>query len=262
MGKSIIIAGKDSPDSIKFADGFILAQNTVILTGKETEISENTDTRVDNNYGVALVEQSSTTTTVAWNRSSPVSSRTLILEASNIYGKVDGVVLYFDEGYFARNSPELDTSGCSRCADEMILGYQYLTLESLRRFEKRNNASNPGTLVFVIKEASSESDAIRNPSLRDGGACVSSPIVASAAASFTAFAENIAAVYSEKEYVNIYLIKSDGTGDVGSKDDILGKWICDYIEANPGPVTAKKSVIWIKAGSKTVSSTFSFFGRR
>ena len=65
MGKSIIIAGKDSPDSIKFADGFILAQNTVILTGKETEISENTDTRVDNNYGVALVEQSSTTTTKA-----------------------------------------------------------------------------------------------------------------------------------------------------------------------------------------------------
>jgi len=262
MGKTIIVAGKDTPAVTKFSDGLVLAERKVILTGNETEIIEHTETTVDREVGVPKIEHSSSVTTVAWNKSSPVSSRTLILEAESIYGQLDEVILYFDEHWYAQKADMIDAQECAHGADDMILSYQYLTLEVLKRFEKRNSQENPGSLIFVVRESPSAADAVRNPSVRDGSSSIASPVVASAASSFVSFSENIAALYGDYGYVNIYLIKSDGIGEVASRDEMLSKWVCDYVDANSGLINAKKAVTWIKAGSKLTSGGFSLFGRR
>lgn len=262
MAKTIIVAGKDTPAVTKFSDGLVLAGRNVILTGKEIDIIEQTETTVDKDVGVSKIEHSLNVTTVAWSKASSVSSRTVILEAESIFDKLDEVVLYFDEHAYAQKADLTDAQECAHGADEMILSYQYMALETLKRYEKRNSPENPGTLVFVLRVSPSAADAVRNPSVRDGSSSIASPVVASAAASFEAFAENIAAIYGDYGYVNIYLVRSDGIGEVASRDEMLSKWMCDYIDANPGPLNSKKSVTWIKAGAKLGGGGFSLFGRK
>ena len=108
-----------------------------------------------------------------WSRPSPVAARTLILECERIFGNLDEVVLYFDESYFATKFHSLTMQNCSQTFDDALLGYQYLTLELLSRFEKNflMNASlgKPQTvpkLVFLIRNSVNEFDIKKNAALR------------------------------------------------------------------------------------------------
>ena len=244
MSKAILIAGKDLPDGSDFVEGAETKMRTVAVTaarGFKPAASPNV-------------------TAYEWLRTSPVRARSLVLDAETELNKIDEAVLYFDENYYAAKFNLLTPQECSQSADEMILGYQYLALELLSRFEKKYSM-NAGLeeknaapkLAFVIKKSSSEWDVSKNGALRSSVPMASGPLVAAATAAFQAFAENIAAIYGAREYVTILLARADAGNETARLDRSLGEWICSYmdeVDKLKNKITLKQSLNWIKAGSK------------
>lgn len=271
MGKTILVVGKNSPDGKKIADGFAFTGRQVVLSSNnisesfEEEISaEEKKASLDAYDEAKSIEAKSGMCTFEWNRASPVSARTLILQTENTYGKMDEVALFFDEEWYASHSDKIDSEQISRTSDEMIVGYQYLAMEALARFEKKNS-SEPGSLVFLLKEGPSVFDAIKTPGIRNGMRALSSPVVASASAAFSAFAENMAALYGDSPFVNIILVRSEKTSESDSTDEALGKWLGNYlegVETQKTKLTAKKSCQWIKPGAKPGAGTLSSIFKR
>lgn len=245
MSKSILIAGKYLPDATNFADGAEIKMRNVAIT--DPKISKET-------------VPASNIKTLPWSRPSPVAARTLILECERIFGNLDEVVLYFDESYFATKFQLLTMQNCSQTLDDALLGYQYLTLELLSRFEKNflMNASlgKPQVvpkLVFLIRNSVNEFDIKKNAVPRTDLRTPSNAFVAAAAAAFVAFAENIAAVYNSQEYVEIILADADFENEIAKTDKTLGQWLCDYLDeldTKKKPLSLKQSLSWVKAGSK------------
>ena len=259
MEKTILVAGKDMPDGKKFADGLSFSNRNILITGNDIDVpepSENNDDETSEQMNVLKGE-----TTAEWNRGSSLSARTLILQTENTYEKMDEAVLFFDEEYFASKADKMDAAECSRTCDDLISGYMYLTLEVLSRFEKKNSGGAPGKLVFVLQEGPCMVDALRSPVLRNGSNSIASPLVASAAGAFNSFAENIAAVYGDMEYVNIVLVRGDKGMEAAKSDDSLAKWLGSYLDSVDElkhKLTAKKSISWVKPGAKSAGS-FSLF---
>lgn len=262
MEKTMLVAGKDMPAGSKFADGVAFTGRNMVVTGSEsdalTAVSAETEAVDEQTQKIQVAKGLST---AEWNRNSSLSARTLVLQAENAFDKLDEAVLFFDEDYFATLAGKMDASECSRNSDELISGFQYLTLEVLARFEKKNAGGVPGKLVFLIKEGPSMLDALRSPLLRNGSNAIATPLVAAAAGAFTSFAENIAAVYGDMEYVNIVLVRGDKSMETVKSDDALGKWLGSYldaVDAMKGKLTAKKSIQWVRPGTKSPRG-FSFF---
>lgn len=132
MEKITLVAGKDMPAGSKFAEGIALTGRSVMMTGIEDEPavdSQNDDAGATKLSGVVSAE---------WNRGSSLSARTLILQTENTFDKMNETVLYFDEDYFASLAGKTDVSECAQNCDNLILGFQYLALEAIARFEKKN----------------------------------------------------------------------------------------------------------------------------
>lgn len=244
MSKTILIAGKDLPDGTDFVDGAEVKMRQVAVTAIKG----------------AKPATSPNVTAFEWQRTSPIRARTLILDAETAYKKIDEAVLYFDEGYYATRFNLLTPQECSQSCDEMVLGYQYLALEILSRFEKKYSMSAgleekapPSKLVFLIKNSLSECDAAKNPAARSSVSIASGPLVAAAAAAFQAFAENIAAIYGAREYVSIILARGDINNEAARLDRTFGEWICSYldeVDKQKNKPSLKQSLNWIKAGAK------------
>ena len=246
MNNSVLIAGKDMPAGGKFADGFVRGGRTVLITG--TDISEDQEIQSNQDFE-----------TFQWNRASSISTRALVLKAESQDQSMTEAVLYFDEEYFASIAEKMDMSECSKTSDQLILGYQQLTLELLNRFEKRfaSISNTPGKLVFIIKEGPNMADAIRSPVLKNGSSHIAGPLIAAAASAFTSFAENIAASYGDCDFVNIILVRGDDHNEVSKSDDQLSYWLSSYlneVDTQKSKLTAKKSINWIKPGSKGPSA--------
>jgi len=249
MKKTIFIAGKKSSDEKKLAQAFTKSGRSVVCATQSGDIEENE----------GFVE---------WKPSSAVSARACVLEADNMLGGLSEAVLYFDEDYFARQQGMMNATECSVVADNLVVSWQYLALEILNRFEKVQKASTskPGKLVFLVKEGVGAVDAVKNPANRNGVKAVASPLVSSAKASFTAFAEGIAATYGDRESVNIILARVEANSEQGAQDNVLGTWLSEYLDSVDElktKLTAKKSINWVKAGAKGAgSSVFGLFGGR
>ncbi len=257
MAKTVLIAGKEMPAGNKFADGMAITNRRISISGPETDVSD-TDKRrqLSEASGISVVE---------WNKISPISARTIILHTENIFGKMDEAVLYFDEEWFASLEQQISNQECIRGCDELIMPFQCLALEVLSRFEKKNASGEPGILVFLIKQAPNIADTILSPAVRNGVSSIASPVVAAAASAFMSFAQNIAALYGNQNYVNILLMNS-GLGNETSVSDVeFGKWVGTYLDAfedSGATLDAKKSITWIKAGTKYGAGGFSLFGKR
>ncbi len=260
MEKTILVAGKDSPAGSVFAEGLTFSGRNVVVTGDEVEVNE--ENIKDEDAQTERIQRAAGFSTVEWTRASAVSARTIVLQTENLFSSMDEAVLFFDEEYFASLAQKMDAGEIGRSCDEMITGYQYLTMEILSRFEKKNSGDEkPGKLIFLLKEGPCVSDVVRSPSLRNGSASIASPLVASAAGAFTSFAENIVALYGDTSYANIILVRGDLTSDTASSDDQLAKWLSSYLDEVDGlksKLSAKKSLNWIKPGAKA-GGGFSFF---
>lgn len=239
-----MIAGKDLPDGSDFVDGAEVKMRSVAVTaakGFKPAASPNV-------------------TAFEWLRTSPVRARTFVLDAETELKKIDEAVLYFDESYYATRFNLLTPQECSQCVDEIILGYQYLALELLSRFEKKysmsaglEEKSAAPKLLFLIKNSASECDAAKNGALRASIPIASGPLVAAAAQAFQAFAENIAAIYGAREYVTVLLARGDVNNETARLDRTLGEWVCSYmdeVDKQKSKLTLKQSLNWIKAGAK------------
>ncbi len=250
MSKTILIAGKDLPDGSDFVDGAELKMRNIAVTairGANPVASPN----------ISAFE---------WHRTSPVNARTLVLDSENAFGKIDEAVLYFDESYYAAKFNLLNPQECSESCDEMILGYQYLTLEILSRFEKKFSMNSgleerpiPSRLVFLIKTAS-EYEVTKNTALRSSTPMASGPFVAAAAAAFRAFAENITAIYGQRDYVSIILVRGDLTNETAKHDRNLSEWLCTYmdeLDSQKNKSSLKQILTWVKPGAK--GTGFSLF---
>lgn len=255
MEKTILIAGKDLPDGLEFADGALMtSRNVVAATSGSSEIKHATEGE---------------TVTVLWNKMSPVSARSLVLECENHFRRLDEAVLYFDEAYFAQKFDGMNCENCSVGNDEMVLGFQYLVQEILSRFEKRfaidyalDSNIKPAKLVFILKTSPSEVDILKNNSLRNTVACASGPFVAAASAAFLSLAENIAAMFGGRDFVNVVLVKADVSMELCKSDRAFSDWLCNYmsgIDELKHKMNAKQSLNWIKAGAKVPSNSFNFF---
>ncbi len=245
MTKTILIAGKNLPDGADFIEGAQVKMRNVAAAASKG----------------AKPAASPNTSAFEWTRTSPISARSLVLDAETEFGKIDEAVLYFDESYYAGKFNLLTPQECSESIDEMILGYQYLALEILSRFEKKysmasgleeEKAAAP-KLAFLIKSCSSECDVNKNGSLRASTPMAAGPFVAAASAAFMAFAENIAAIYGGREYVTVLLAHGDQNIEAAKRDRSLSEWICSYmdeVDKLKAKLSLKQSLNWIKAGAK------------
>lgn len=259
MAKTVLIAGKEMPAGSKFADGMALSKRSISITTNELQEKKDDEERsaqITEAAGISLVE---------WHKSSPISSRTVILGTESVFGKMDEAVLYFDEEWFASHEGRFSSNECSRGCDELILPFQCLTREVLSRFETKNSSGTPGVLVFLFKEAPDLVDTLRTPALRSGSESIASPVVAAAASAFVIFAENIAAQYGNNSFVNIILARGGDGNETSSSDVEFGKWLASYLddfEATGAKMDAKTSCEWVKAGTRYGSGGFSLFGRK
>lgn len=246
MEKTILIAGKDHPAVMDFSDGVLMSGRNVITTSATGVHSKKS---ADGGTVVAM-----------WNKTSPVSARSLVLECENNFRRLDEAVFLFDEAYFAEKFDGMTHENCSRGMDEMILAYQYLAQEVLGRFEKRfslNHASGeilkPAKIVFLLKSSPSEYDIFKNNSLRNTVPFAAGPYVSAAASAFSGFAENIAAMFGGRDYVNVILARSEASTELGKNDRALAGWICSYmneVDNLKTKLNAKQSTAWVKAGAK------------
>lgn len=270
MGKTILIAGKNMPDAGNFTEGIALSGRNIIVTGLQTEYEGKRLTIAERKQNQAnyeeekLLEAKTGICTIEWNKASPLSARSLVLQTATIYSNLDEAVLYFDEEWYASKANKMDSEEVARASDEMLVGYQYLALEILSSFQRRETKDGPGTLVFLIKEGPSPIDVFRSPALKTGLSAISSPIVAACASAFSSFAENIAALYHDSIFANIVLVRGDRTTEGFRRDDETGKWLCTYLnslEKNAGKPDPKRPIQWVKPGSKPSSGGFLFFKR-
>ena len=244
MSKTILIAGKDLPDGSDFVDGAEVKMRQIAVTAIKGSSPANSP-------NISAFE---------WQRTSPIRARSLILDTESTFKKIDEAVLYFDENYYATKFNLMTPQECTQSCDEMILGYQYLALEILSRFEKKYSMSAgleektlPSKLVFLIKNSFSECEVAKNGALRQNVPVASGPLVAAAAAAFQAFAENIAALYGAREYVTVLLARGDINNESARLDRSLGEWICSYmdeVDKQKNKPSLKQSMNWIKAGAK------------
>ena len=265
----MLFAGKDSPDCSDFIKNFLSSNRKVSCASEaESDVSGTKKTVAERKAFMQSyeeeknIEAQSGSCTFEWNRTSSLSTRSLVLQTENTLGDIDEAVLYFDEEWYAVHSDKMDVHEVSRSADEMITSYQTLTLELLERFEKKN-IEQTKTLVFFLKAIPSISAAQKMPALRNGSKSIASPLISAASNAFISFAENIAALYSEQNFVNIVLVKTDFYDDSWTKDLELSNWLCSYLDSLNENLSkksnAKKNVQWIKPGAKAGGSKFRLF---
>lgn len=264
MESVIIVAGKGMPDVSNLTDGISLSGRRIVATSVEAEddspASRLTAAERKNSQTVYEREKAGEAEkgfcVIKWNKASFLSARSLVLQTVTILGKLDETLLYFDEEWYASKAEKMDSEEVSRSCDEMIAGYQYLTLEVLSLFKKRAKEEGPGRLIFLLKETPSRLAVLRTPSLRDGLNVIASPIVSAGKAAFASFAENIAAQSYNSGYADVVLMRGDSGMDGFRRDDETGRWVClrlkELASAPAEQEDAKTDVSWITPEAKNV----------
>jgi hypothetical protein len=238
---NVLIAGKEFPGGVLFARTAQDFQRNILLTS-EQEDSQGSKQKVR---------------TVGWNKSSPISTRSVVIGAENLYTKIDEAVLFFDAGWYAGRYPVFSTKDSSRALDDMIAGYLHMTLELLARYSKKGF----GRIIYLFKEGISADDTPKSVTLPGEKKAVPTGILSlTAQAAFRAFAESIATSYTAAEYTQIVLIHAG----YAQTDDEIARKLFPYLDSEQSreqKKNARTSPQWIKYGIKT-SPGFGLFKRR
>lgn len=162
-----------------------------------------------------------------WNKASPISSRTNVLQVKNLFGEINKAILIFDSRDFMKFL-NFDVESISKAFDSMILGYSYLTAELLKLFSDQDF----GELVFLLVD-----DENREKS----------PLEKMGVASFLALGEGIAFNKASKQ-LGVSLVKAS----VNTFENNV-EWFFSYLEntnSKKGATLPKYACRWIKEGSK------------
>lgn len=214
MDKTVLIVGKELPNAADFASGLKNKNfKSLIADGK----------------------------TIVWNKSSPISARTLILQSANLSEKTFDVVLYLDEQDLATTFTKPEIQTCTQINDEFIISYQYIVIELLQYFK-----THPGNIVFIHRELPKT-------------IVPSCFFIKAAGAAFESLAESTALSMALPS-VHTVLVRTDGTNEDYKNDSSLAEWLCSYLDAlkQTKAQPNSKHIAWIKPGSKP-SSGFPLF---
>ncbi len=238
----ILIVGKDLPDCLDFAEAFVTTRKVYCVTKDESEAS---------NFEAEGLFAST------WNRSSAISSRSLIIKAETHLEDLNQIVLFFDSYYFGTKF-ELDrTEDVSPAIDTMIASYQFFVNELLLRLEQRKD---PFTVVFLAKTYPSKVEILRSGN-KNINIHPTSNIVNAAQEAFISLAENFATLTSDKHYLSVLLARCDQANELYNSEKQLGIWVKESIAAIEGfksHQNVKQACSWVRAGGK-VSNGFSLF---
>lgn len=243
MGKTILFAGKEFPAGNDMASGAAFQGRKVIATSlsfAENDGEENEG--VQRNGGILYVN---------WNRSSPLSCRSLALKCEN-EGGLDEAVLVFDEFYLVTKYRDVDNN--VQILEELVGSYQYLAQELLARFNRQPNRMRK--IVFLYKSNYSLADGINSSTVRASGIELSNPLIAAAAGAFQAYSENLAARLAAGANIIPVLVACDSQNDLSKRDSSLSVWLCEYLDSIDSlkkPLSPKQKVSWVKAGAKNPS---------
>jgi hypothetical protein len=235
---NVLIAGKEFPGGVSFAQAAQGFQRNVALTAEQQPSEQKQKFQI-----------------IGWNKSSPISTRSVVIHAENLFTKIDEAVLFFDAGWYAARYPVFSTKDSSRALDDMIAGYMLITLELLSRFSKNGS----GRLIFLFKEGVTLNEAHKAVSLPGEQKVVPTGILPSAAqAAFRAFAENIASSYAEEASVQVILAHTGAA----QTDGAIAEWLFPYLDSEQFNAQKKsaRNIQWVKYGAKP-SAGFSLFKR-
>lgn len=238
----ILIVGKDLPDNLDFAEGFVTTRKVFTTEIPDTEVTD---------------FESEGIFSCLWNRNSAISSRALILNAETKLDELTDVLVYFDAYYFCQQF-ELDrTEDLSVAIDTMISSYQFFMSELLFRLEQRKD---PITIGFLVKTYPSKFEKLHTGS-KNVNTHPASNIVNAAQSAFISLAENVSTLVGDKSYLSVILAKCEPGNELYETDKELAKWMAQSFDAIHGmksKQTVKQAAAWIKAGGK-VSTGFSLF---
>ena len=193
MGKVILIAGSESLLGRKLIEKNLSAGNSVIAPVQSKD--ENSNEPQKNNLLV-----------VPWNKSSVISTRTVVREGIRVFQKIDEAILVYSENKTNDQLLDFSTSEIDEAVEASVNGTVYLVRELLR--------------VFDGRESSCLSFALVNKNLNS-----LNPIEKGFQGFFKAFAD--AAVYNENK-----TYKCAFTSSVSEMDSYAG-FICNILKDKP-----------------------------
>lgn len=238
----ILLAGKDLPDCLEFAEGMINSKKIFTSAKKDIDLSP------FESEGIYSCQ---------WNRSSAISSRSLIIKAETTMQELNQFVIYFDSMFFASKF-ELDrTENVSVAMDAMFAGYHLFVNELLLRLEQKKD---PAIVSFVVRTYPSKFETLHNGT-KNVNLVPSSNIVNAAQCSFISLAENFSTLVADKPYMSALLVKCEPGNDLYNDERALGSWVSqsmDIIKNQKSHQSVKQASTWVKPGTK-ISSGFSFF---
>lgn len=232
MERCVLFAGKEYPDGSEFAIAATKYNRAAVITVATMPEDREDDCISENIYPAK------------WSRNSPLSARSVILQAENACGAFQEAVIIFDTNWYSGDFEELTPSVCSKAIDTMITSYTHLVGEIVARFKKKGS----GTIIFVLKKATGDE--------ANGG--FSKPVgvlPGMAEGAFRGLAESMATTFGQDESMKIVLAKAD----YGTTDNQFASWLFEVLDAPNsilGKYDAKKGPQWFKMGAKTGKSSF------
>lgn len=238
----ILLAGKDLPDCLEFAEGLLNNKKIFTCAKKDLDLSP------FESEGIYSCQ---------WNRSSAISSRSFIIKAETTMQELDQYVIYFDSMYFASKF-ELDkTENVSVALDTMFASYQFFVNELLLRLEQKKD---PAVVSFVLRSYPSKFETLHSGN-KSVNLVPSSNIVNAAQSAFISLAENISTLVADKPYMSVALINCDPSNEMYNDERSFGLWVSQTLDTVKNQKThqsTKQASTWLRPGTK-VSSGFSFF---
>lgn len=200
-------------------------ENIVIVGAKNSLIEEISRFADENQDKVYFVKDSSEN---GWNRASPISARSNILQVKNLFDEIHKVVIIYDSSEYMRFN-SFDVESISKGFDSTILGFSYFTSEIMKLYSEQGF----GDFVYVIlDDEEREKSIIENMGL----------------SAFNSLAESVANKKATKQN-GIFLIK-------GGLEDLENNliWFFSYLSNSNSKKVAgspKHANKWIKFGSKS-----------
>lgn len=240
MSNTLFI-GKDLPDGLNFAETLADSGRSVFTIAK----SEADAAKFDSEKIYATT----------WNKSSAVSSHSVLIKAETKLETLDEVLFYFDASNFCSQF-ELDrTEDISNGIDTMISGFVFAATELLKRIDQTKEKIS---VLFLVKEYPSKYDML---STKTTGLVPASTIVSAAQAAFCALAESFSTNVADRDFLSVILAKCAYSNELYKNEDGIAEWVVSAFESVKqlkNPQTVKQATVWNKVGGK-VATGFSLF---
>lgn len=231
MSSTVLIADSSIPFAVSLAGA---------LRGKDASVAI-----------LSSAVQEGSTLDLFWNRPSPLSARTVMLDAKNRFDLLDCAVLAFDVASIPPSCKEGDSASITRLFDEYVRGHALLVSEIAAAFRRQKKGLFCFALVNRERPAGGQSASTLAPS--SAGSALSaaqtpalSPDItcAMAESAFIKLAEELSSSFaaSPADGIQCLLAKVDPTDEATALD-----WLAAQIV---NPSASRKENRWVKPGAK------------